>query len=178
MHARAAIALFPMLSANQERTRREFDLLSTLVRAAIVVEGWGSGEVSKTFQQMVELAAELDDEARVRALRGLWVDYDATARHTEALDVARQVIELAKRDGSPNALADALLIESFSLNLSGRVGEALVSANAAIAACTDGSDSFSNEGLDLQVFIESMASMTVCVAGYPDRAAELVGSAI
>ena len=64
-----------------ERGRWEFELLSTLVRAATAVKGWGSPQTAQGTRRMLEIArASGDDETLSAALEGMWVDHLIAAR--------------------------------------------------------------------------------------------------
>jgi predicted ATPase len=62
---RAGLALVPELAVSAERSRREFSLLSTLVRAASAIEGYGSQQTAIGSRRMLEIARELGDDGRL-----------------------------------------------------------------------------------------------------------------
>ena len=49
VHSRTGIALIPALPVSAEHSRREFGLLSTLVRAATAIEGYGSEQTAHAY---------------------------------------------------------------------------------------------------------------------------------
>jgi len=178
-HARAAIALMPTLPATAERDRREFDLLSTLVRAASIIEGWGSPQAASGHRRMLEIARESDDDAGLfLALRGMWLDYDLDARFQEAEEMVRQMLDVAQRTRSLADLAEAHGTHAETLHHSGRYGHSLAEANGAIALIPEGEARLMLDGNDQLTYCMVYAAGSSCKLGFPDRALALVESAI
>jgi class 3 adenylate cyclase/tetratricopeptide (TPR) repeat protein len=178
-YARAGLAIVPTLAATAERGRLEFGLLSTLVRGAIAIEGWGSPQTTQGCQRMLELARESsDDIALFTALQGMWLDHHIAARYREGAEIARQMIELAERRKSPTALADASFLQGLTLYFTNYLGDALTAFNRAIALCPDGAGRNSYDGSDPLAGTLTFAALSTCVLGYPDRAINLFECAI
>ena len=160
------------------RGQREFDLLSTLVRAATAIEGYGSPQTAQSYPRMLDLARESgDDEALSTALLGVWFDHTVAARHQEAAEPERQMMVVAERRKNPAALADAHHAQGVGLFFTGHVGEALTALNRAITLSPDGVGRSSTDGNDPLVFALSYAAVSAWTAGYPDRAVNLIESA-
>jgi len=178
-YARAGLAIVPTLAATAERGRLEFDLLSTLVRGAIAVEGWGSPQTTQGCQRMLELARESgDDVALFTALQGMWLDHHIAARYKQGAELARQMIELAERRGNPGELANAFFLQGLTRYFRGELGDALTAFNQAVAFCPDGAGRISFDGSDPQAATLSFSGLSTCIVGYPDRAINLFESAI
>ena len=178
-HARAGIALIAALPAAAERGRREFGLQSALVEAAMAIEGFGSPLTTQCYRRMLELArASGDDAALFTALRGVWMGHNIAARQQEAAELAREVLEVAERIGTPARIADALCHQAWTLFHTGHCGEALTRLDRATALCPDGVGRVTTDGSDPIAWSLSFAARINWVTGYPDRALELAQSAI
>ncbi len=178
-YARAGLAIVPRLAVAADRARLEFDLLSTLVRGATAIEGWGSPQTTQGFQRMLELARESDDDAALfTALGGMWLDNHMAAHYQEGAQLARQMIDLAERRNSPGALADASFQQGLTLYFTGHLGDALTAFSRAIALSPDGGGRNSLPGSDPLANTLAFAGLSTCFLGYPDRGINLFESAI
>jgi class 3 adenylate cyclase/tetratricopeptide (TPR) repeat protein len=178
-YARSGLAILPGLAPGDERARSEFDLLSTMIRGATAIEGWGSPQTTQGFQRMLELARELrDNVALSTALGGMWLDEHMRARYREGAEIARQMIELADQRASPVALADASWLQGLTFYFTGRLNDALTAFNRAIAACPEGAGRTSLPGSDPYANTLAFAGLGSCLVGYPDRGLRLFESAI
>jgi tetratricopeptide (TPR) repeat protein len=178
-HARAGVALIPALAASARRGRRELGLLYTLVPAAAAIEGLGSPQTAVGYRRILELAQELrDEQALFTALRGMWADRCLAASNQEAAELVRQMMSEAEHRNSPAALADALSCQGCILFVTGHYGDALTALNNAMAVCPDGAGRRSFNGIDPLVESLAFAAESAWPAGYPDRAINLVESAI
>jgi len=144
---RAGLALVPELAVGAESRQREFGLLSTLVRAASAIEGYGSAQTAMGSRRMLEIARESGDETRLfTALHGMWMEHNIAARHQEAMELASQMAQAAERRNSQAALADALTAQGWTMFLTGHHGDALAALVRAIAICRDGAGRTSIDG--------------------------------
>jgi hypothetical protein len=176
---RAGLALVPELAVSAERSRREFSLLSTLVRAASAIEGYGSQQTAIGSRRMLEIARELGDDGRLfTALYGMWMEHNIAARHQEAMELAGQMVREAERRSSPPALADALSAQGWTLFCTGHNGDALAALNRALAICGDGAGRTSADGNDPFVWSLVCTAVSAWVAGYPARALSVSESAV
>jgi tetratricopeptide (TPR) repeat protein len=177
--ARAGIALIPSLPATAERNAREFDMLSTLVSAAAVIEGWGSPLTAQGFRRRLELARESgDDYALLTALLGVWIDHGVAARLHDAAEMARQIMIVAERIKTPAALADAHYSRGWTSFWSGDLSDAAAAFDRMISLCPDGAGRINFDPVDPLVQSLSYVAFTMCATGYPDRAADMIDSAI
>jgi class 3 adenylate cyclase/tetratricopeptide (TPR) repeat protein len=178
-YARSGLAILPRLAPGVGRAGVEFDLLSTMVRGATAIEGWGSPQTSQGFRRMLELARELGDNVLLStALGGMWLDHHMAARYREGAELARQMIELAEHRNSPVALADASFLQGLTLYFTGRLEDALTAFNRAIAACPEGAGRTSLPGSDPFANTLAFAGLSTCFVGYPDRGMDLFECAI
>ena len=169
-YARSGLAIVPKLTPGEARSRIEFDLLSTMIRGATAIEGWGSPQTTQGFQRMLDLARELgDDVALSTALGGMWLDHHMAARYGEGAELARQMIELAEHRKSPVALADASFLQGLTFYFTGRLEDALSAFNRAIAACPEGAGRTSLPGSDPFANTLAFAGLSTCIVGYPDQ---------
>ena len=176
---REGLALVPELAVSAERGQREFSLLSTLVRAASAIEGYGSPHTAMGYRRMLEIARESGDEATLfAALYGMWMEHNIAARHQEAMELAGQMAQVAERRNSQAALADALTAQGWTLFLTGHYGDALAALNRAITICRDGARRISVDGNDPLVFSLVCAGVSAWVAGYPTQALSVSESAV
>ncbi|HVA79463.1 MAG TPA: adenylate/guanylate cyclase domain-containing protein [Candidatus Binataceae bacterium] len=179
VHARAGVALISALPATAERGPREFDLLSALVRAAVAIEGWGSPQTAQGYRRMLELARESGGDSELStALYGSYLDNLVLARHQEASEMAGKMLEVSARTKNPAELADAHTASGWTLITTGHVGESLNQFNRALEFGANGATGLSVEGLDHLAWALSGTARANCVAGYPDRAVNLIESAI
>ena len=177
-HARTGVATIPALPASAERGRWEFELLSTLVRAATAVKGWGSPQTAQGSRRMLEIARESgDDEALRAALQGMWIDHLIAARHHEAAETARQLLAVAERRKNTATLADAHHAQGVTLFWCGHHGDTLTAINRAIVLCPDGAGRISFNVPDPLVESLAYAAVGTWTIGYPDRAVDLLESA-
>ncbi len=178
-YARSGLAIVPGLTPSAERSRVEFALLSTMIRGATAIDGWGSAQTTQGFQRMLELARELrDNVALSTALGGMWLDEHMRARYEEGAEIARQMIELANERASSVALADASWLQGLTFYFTGRLVDALTAFNRAIAACPEGAGRTSLPGSDPHANTLAFAGLSTCFLGYPDRGLKLFESAI
>ena len=178
-HARAGLALIPALAATAERGHREFDLLATQVRAATAIEGWGSPKTTPGYERMRDLARESgDDDELMAVLVGSCAAHIVAARYDQALEMARQMLIVAKRKKSPGALADAHHAKGWTLFWTGEIGESSAALDRAITLCPDGAGRRTLIGVDPLVESLNSAALASWAAGYPDRASNLSESAI
>jgi tetratricopeptide (TPR) repeat protein len=176
---RAGLAIVPELAVGAESRQREFGLLSTLVRAASAIEGYGSAQTAMGSRRMLEIARESGDETRLfTALYGMWMEHNIAARHREAMEVASQMAQAAERRNSQAALADALTAQGWTMFLTGHHGNALAALVRAIDICRDGAGRTSIDGNDPLVFSIVCAGVSAWMAGYPTQALSLSESAV
>ena len=178
-YARAGIALIPALPATAGRVQREFDLQNALAGAAMAVEGFGSPVTTQCYQRMLELARESGDDAALStALSGVWMDHNVAARHEEADEVARQMLEVAERAKSPAWIADALCAQAWTQYHRGNCGGILPKLKRATELCRDGAGRVTADGSDPIAWSLSFEGRIAWVTGYPDRALDLSERAI
>ena len=147
-YARAGIALIPG-GGEAGRVQREFDLQNALAGAAMAIEGFGSPVTTQCYRRMLELARESGDEAALStALSGVWMDHNVAARHEEADEVARQMLEVAERSKSPAALRGRALRSSVDAVSRGDCGGILPKLKRATALCRDGAGRVGETGSD------------------------------
>ena len=178
-YACTAVGMVVALPATPQRRLWEFHLLSTLVRAAIAIEGWRSPQTTKGFQRMLELARESGDQALLfTALQGMWLDHHISARYQEGAELARQMIELAERGTSPASLADAFFLHGLTLFFTSKVDDASKAFRQVIAICPDGAGRNSIDGSDALVATLCFAALSTWLLDDPSHAAGLFESAI
>ncbi len=128
---------------------------------------------------MLELARESGDDAELlTALEGSRVDHYSAARHSEAVEAARQMLAVAEKKGNPVTLADAHHALGFALFWTGNCAAALSEFNRAIKLCPDGVGRISFNAQEALTESLLYAALSNWAVGYPARAVNLVESGV
>jgi tetratricopeptide (TPR) repeat protein len=151
-------------------------MLSTLVGDGVELDPLKRMVIERTEGNpfsIEEMVQALFDEGAL-----VWIYHHIDARHQEAAEMAREMLEVAERRKTPAVLADAHSAHGLTLYWTGHVAEALTAFSQAIALCPDGAGRISFDGADPLVVTLIGAAPGAWIAGYPDRAVTLVESAI
>ena len=140
-HLNRAIALVsPQLTQNNNAAQvpnalqLALELQIKLGQARYIANGYGDNRTRVAFERALVLAKEAGDiKLHVSALHGIWVGHHVFSKHTEALTLAEEMLELvsANEDTAQSILANRLI--GTSLYSLGRFAEAqhkLSTANA------------------------------------------------
>ena len=88
-----------------ERPEQELEFLVALAPCLMQTQGWASRELDRTYSRAAELLEILPDSPhRFAVLTGTFAFHFIAGRATEALTLAKQVLELARSVGDPTLL--------------------------------------------------------------------------
>src|SRR5208282_4411924 len=134
VHLSAALQLLKSLPEGEERDRREVSLQLTFAEAAAAARGPADDEVGAALLRARELCTRLGDTRRLfPALLGLKFFYNFKGQWQNDLETSQQLVALAERDPAPVRLLWAHTVLGLSLELNGRLHEARVHLEQAIA---------------------------------------------
>jgi predicted ATPase len=96
-HLTRGLEILQSLPATPERDKEELEMQISLAPALMVMRGWASAEVEQASRRARDLSNQLGDERRLySALWGLWSCYHLRGQLEEALEIAGQVLAMAK----------------------------------------------------------------------------------
>jgi len=100
-HLRHGIELVDALG-EPERSRLELELQAAIGPAYMATLGWAAVEVERSSQRLLELATLRADHERVyQAMWGLWTVHFVRGELHSAMEIARQVYDVAQSTGDP-----------------------------------------------------------------------------
>lgn len=103
-----ALALIRDLPKDQARDAMEFNVLTRLGPALMVVKGWAATEVGTVYERAKELAGRLERSADlVPPLIGIWLYHNARGQYDLADDLTTELFQVAKTTSD-----DALLLQA------------------------------------------------------------------
>lgn len=162
------------------RRQRELAFLTALGPALIVLKGYAAPEVEETYQRARELCRELEESPQhFWVLVGLWSFHLVRAEFAEALELARQLLELAESAQESALLVEALYAMGQTVDAAGRHAEAREYLERAAAAALAERDLRPNPvtGHDARVASLSFLALVLWQLGYADQARERSGQA-
>ncbi len=129
-HARQGLAMLEQMPPSPARDGLELGLQSVLGSATIALRGYGAAPVETAFARAVDLCRRLGDTGqRLRAEFGLWTYYVVSGQYARAVELADELLAIARRTPGRAPLVQACYCSGFSRFW---VGE-LAAAHAAFA---------------------------------------------
>lgn len=140
----AALRLVEKLPPGSERDRQELEVWTRLGTVFKAIRGWGSPEFHQACRRARDLCLQLDDRRElVQVLFGLWASHFIHAEYAEAIKLAEEHLEEARKLG-PAARAMAHQALANSLLAVCRLPDCLFHAETAAALAV---------GVDEEVFL-------------------------
>ncbi|HVL81828.1 MAG TPA: adenylate/guanylate cyclase domain-containing protein [Actinomycetota bacterium] len=118
--------------SSPERERQEVTLRTSLARALMAIRGVDEG-VEQTYERAMELIEAEPVETRFPVLRNIASFHVYRAQFEEAVEVGRQLLELAEESGDPGLEVDALTVYGANTAFLGDVDAGLAILDRAIA---------------------------------------------
>lgn len=102
MHFRSGLALIGTLQDDPERLRMELDLQIGLGAAACAAQGYASAEGAGAYARAMALCSRHESGPDMfRAIWGLWASASSRTGYAHALDLAQQLLRMARRSSDP-----------------------------------------------------------------------------
>jgi predicted ATPase len=107
-HLTKGLELVNTLPNSHERAREELTLLRILGTSQLATKGWGAPEVEATYTRARELCRHVGETAQVfPVLSGLFTCYVVQTKLHTALELGKQLLDLAQREQNPALLVEA-----------------------------------------------------------------------
>lgn len=181
-HFEAGIALLDDLAAGTARDRLEFALLVGLAQSEQAVAGYGQGRSGSLLARAVALLGQTAGQGGdlFRALWGLWEGAGSRVNHGEAVRLARQLVDVATREGDPALVQQGQYALGNSLLWTGDLAAARDQLERALALeATDGRGPTRDcYGSIVLIGIQVYLSWTRWLQGDPAAALTLSGRAL
>jgi class 3 adenylate cyclase/tetratricopeptide (TPR) repeat protein len=180
-HFRNALAQLASLPADGERDRAELEILLTMGVPLIGATGYASGEVRDNYSKARELSVALDDrEGLFAATRGLWNCVFDRAELTHALELARELVELAQRDKRPDKMALAQRALGSTYMSLGEIDQSKEAFDVGLAISEGSPLSFAlrEHGESPQIVALQYNGWSECLRGNVDRGVALAQRAV
>jgi len=179
VHLSAALQLLKSLPEGEERDRREVSLQLTFAEAAAAARGPADDEVGAALLRARELCTRLGDTRRLfPALLGLKFFYNFKGQWQNDLETSQQLVALAERDPAPVRLLWAHTVLGLSLELNGRLHEARVHLEQAIALIPAIAERAVFPVDDPRTQALSVLGNVLWHLGFPDQALERIREAL
>jgi class 3 adenylate cyclase len=172
-HARQGLTLLEQVPASPGRDALELGLQSTLGSATIALRGYGAAPVEKAFARAVELCQRLGDAGqRMRAGFGLWTYYVVRGHYERAVELADDLLAIARQQPRHGMLVQAYYCSGFSRFQVGELGAAHAAfGEGASVPCRDDDPSFAlPTGDDVRIHLLAFSGLALWHLGQPTAA--------
>jgi len=180
-HFRAGLALLPSLPEGTERTGYELVLQTGLGASAYAAEGYASPIGWAAYVRAVDLSAEAEADADTfQALWGLWASTSSHSDWSEALKLARRLLQMAERSSDPVQIQQAHFAIGNIQFWRGEFEEAREQLERAISLYepTHHEALITGYGENAYATSGGYLSWTLCYLGYPNQAYEAGKNAV
>jgi class 3 adenylate cyclase/predicted ATPase len=181
-HLRRGIELTQSQPSSAERVRKELDFYLALGPAMAATEGYATLETLRIFSHARDLLGESGTlTEQMTVLWGAYLAHNMRAEHTDALEVARQLLALATHHEHPGVSALANRFMGQTLHLMGAFVGARLHLERTLALCTTNQEvinAYRRFGVDDQVTALSFLAFTLLLLGYPERSAAAAAEAV
>jgi predicted ATPase len=170
---RQGLAMLCRLPDGLARLRLELDLQTALGVPLIAIRGMAAPEVERAYTRARELCLHVGDTSQLSSvLFGLWWFHEVRADLGAALEVAEQLLDMARRGADPADLMQAHRAMGHTLFWTGEFEPALVHFERAITLSdSQRHRSFAlTAGQEPGVPARGFAAHVLWYLGYPDRA--------
>jgi class 3 adenylate cyclase/tetratricopeptide (TPR) repeat protein len=172
-HAHQGLTLLEQVPASPARDVLELGLQSALGSATIALRGYGADAVEKAFARALDLCQRLGDTPqRIRAELGLWTYYVVRGHYAHAVELADELLAIARQHGTTGTLVQAHYCRGFSRFHVGELHAAHEAfAEGARVACRDGDPALSlPTGDDVRIHLLSFSALALWHLGQPAAA--------
>jgi tetratricopeptide (TPR) repeat protein len=167
----AALDLLKALPDGPARSRREIGLQLLLGGALAVATNPGNPEVERAFSRARELSAQINDDALLfHALAGLWYRHQVGGEVETSLEVAKQLLSLAKSADDAAELRFAHSAMAQSLQYCGDIVAAVDHVRQSESIISTEQRATSYHIGDAPSRWLAISANTFWLAGYPDQA--------
>jgi DNA-binding winged helix-turn-helix (wHTH) protein/predicted ATPase len=169
------------LPDSRERDERELALSLTLGMALMTTRGYAAPEVERTHQRSRELCIKLNETRRLLlALWGLHTCHTNRGDLVCALDVAREMRQVAEASTDPLAIVESLHALGTTLAFMGRLVEARGALEHIFVSYLVSQQSFHGALYVLDPYVTSLSMLArlLAVQGYLDQAVEKAATSL
>jgi class 3 adenylate cyclase/tetratricopeptide (TPR) repeat protein len=170
---RQGLALVPDLTEGPSRHRQEMVLQTSYGGALFALQAWTGGVAERAYTRALELAEQLGDvEASASILAGRVTYHIGQCQYSEATDISRRLLRIAKDQDSPRAHLIAHRCMAVCLHWTGDFIGALEHFDAVLGLYQPSRDRqlAAILGFDLRVQAAFLSCWDLLILGYPDRA--------
>ena len=173
------LALIEKLPASESRDRQELSFRLALGLPLLATRGYTSVEVERNYEAARRLSEKLGDrEALFASTRGLWNCIYDRAELVRSVELAQQLLDLAKSDPERQALA-LRAMGSTRMNR----GEFLLCEEAFDKCIVHSADLPLSAGIEAHgeaplIVSRQYKGFSLCIRGYPDRGLDSVRLAV
>ena len=179
-HLKTVLNLLMTVQPSPERTLKEWRAQIAMGPPLIATQSWAASEVEAVYLRARELATSFGESPELcQTLMGLWVFYLVRARLSDALELAKQLLQLAERIGSAELVLLAHFAEVASRYWSGEPARVPYHAEKILGLYN--LDTHGGHKLMFQdpaVTALSFHALSLWLTGYPDQAHEMSLKAI
>ena len=180
--ARKGLEMLAKLPASPEKTQRELALQITLGPVLVSTKGFANPEVEQAYTRARKLCAEQGQSPHVfPVLWGLWNFYEVKGQVDTALQLAEQMIQLARESKDTALLLEANYALGDTLFWAGDFERSLQHVEEAVKLYErpkHHSLAFVYGGYDPSVASQAFASWDLWMLGYPEQAVAMSDKAV
>jgi len=172
-HARQGLTLLEQTPDSPTRDVLELGLQSTLGSATIALQGYGAEPVEKAFARALDLCQRLGNAAqRIQAEFGLWTYYVVRGDYTRAVELADDLLTIARQQSVRGTLVQAYYCSGFSRFQVGELGAAHAAfSEGAAEACHDDDPTLKlPTGDDVRIHLLAFSGLALWHLGRPAAA--------
>jgi len=175
--ARTGLKLVLKLPESKSRNAMEVPLQSALGSALLASQGYTATEVGEVFTRARELSEQIDNpEQMFPVVVGLWMYYVVKGQYEQALDIASQLVRIAKNAGQQ---VQAHYTIGYTLFYLGKYQEAREALESALSSEVEGSDHSSQSASadDTRTHVRCLLAIVCWHLGFPETASRYAKSA-
>ncbi len=170
---KTALDLLKALPEGQARARRETAFQLALGGVLAVAASPGNPEVEYAFSRARELSVQMNDDSQLfHALAGLWYRHQVGGEVETSLELAKQMLSLAKSADDAAGLKFAHFAMAQSLQYLGDIVPAVehIRQSESIISAEQRATSYSYHLVENSSRLLAISANTFWLAGYPDQA--------
>jgi class 3 adenylate cyclase/tetratricopeptide (TPR) repeat protein len=172
-HAHEGLSVLEQVPASPARDAQELGLQSLLGSATIALRGYGADAVEKAFARALDLCQSLGDAPqRIRAELGLWTYYVVRGHYGRAVELADELLAIARQQPATGTLVQAHYCRGFSRFQVGEIQAAHEAFNeGASLASVDGDPALTlPTGDDVRIHLFAFSGLALWHLGQPAAA--------
>ena len=168
--AEQGLALLPALAGEEARRERELSLTIVRGRAAAMLHGYASEEVSRNYARARELCMENEGRPETyQVLAVLHAFYISRAEFSLAGEIANQMLRLGESTGMTIFLDNAWLSLGSNAFYLGQFGEAVRCFRRALEIYDSHTGELPTRTLDIKVAALAWGGLALLLSGQPDE---------